>query len=203
MEEYKNNSLKAQTEPKKEKPKMTPIVKGNVEKKETLGRKVLSTFIHEDKESVLEYAIMDVVVPKLKEAALDVVNGALSMLFYGEARNGRVNYNKTTTSSASYRTQQRTDYHGESNRTDYHGESNRSDSDGIILESRADAIAVLNQLRDLITDYDRATVADYYDLVGMSSKFTDNNFGWTNLDSAYISNVRGGYTIILPKARAL
>ena len=194
MEEYKNNSLKAQTEPKKEKPKMTPIVKGNVEKKETLGRKVLSTFIHEDKESVMEYAIMDVVVPKLKEAALDVVNGALSMLFYGEARNGRVNYNKTTTSSASFRTQER---------RDYHGESNRSDSDGIILESRADAIAVLNQLRDLITDYDRATVADYYDLVGMSSKFTDNNFGWTNLDSAYISNVRGGYTIILPKARAL
>lgn len=194
MEEYKNNSLKAQTEPKKEKPKMTSIVKGNVEKKETLGRKVLSTFIHEDKESVLEYAIMDVVVPKLKEAALDVVNGALSMLFYGEARNGRVNYDKVRTSSASYRTQQR---------TDYRGESNRSDSDGIILESRADAIAVLNQLRDLITDYDRATVADYYDLVGMSSKFTDNNFGWTNLDSAYISNVRGGYTIILPKARAL
>jgi hypothetical protein len=192
MEEYKNNSLKAQTEPKTEKPKMTPIVKGEVKKKDSLKSKVLSTFIHEDKESVIEYAIMDVVVPKLKEAAIDVVNGTLSMLFYGDAGKSRVNYNKS--SSASYRQGQR---------TNYQQESTRSGTEGIILENRSDAIAVLNQLRDLVTDYDRATVADYYDLVGISSNFTDNNFGWTNLDSAYVSAVRGGYTVILPKARAL
>ena len=194
MQEYKNNSEKAKNATSETKPKLKPIVKGEVKKKDSLKSKVLSTFIHEDRDSVLEYAVMDVIVPMLKEAALNVVNGTLSMLFYGDAGKGKVNYNKAST--ASYR-------QNGGQRTNYNQESTRSDADGIILATRADAVAVLNQLRDTIADYERATVADYYDLVGISSNFTDNSFGWTNLDSAYVSATRGGYTIILPKARAL
>jgi len=195
MEEYKNNSLKArEAESEKQKPKQTPIVKGEVKQKSSLKSKVMSTFIHEDRESVLEYAVMDVLVPMLKEAALNMVNGTLSMLFYGDAnKGGRVNYNKTSTSSASYN----------QGRRDYQAESNRSNTDDVILASRSDAVNVLNQMRDLIEQYDRCTVADYYDLVGVSSNFTDNNFGWTNLDSAYVTSVRGGFTLKLPTARRL
>lgn len=193
MQEYKNNSEKAKAATNETKPKLKPIVKGEVTKKESLKSKVLSTFIHEDRDSVLEYAVMDVIVPMLKEAALNVVNGTLSMLFYGDAGKGKVNYSKTSTAS----------YRQNNGPRNYSQESTKSDTDGVVLASRTDAIAVLNQLRDTIADYERATVADYYDLVGISSNFTDNNFGWTNLDSAYVSATRGGYTIILPKARAL
>lgn len=195
MEEYKNNSLKArEAEESKQKPKQTSIVKGEVTKKETLRSKVMSTFIHEDRESVLEYAVMDVVVPMLKEAAMNLATGTLSMLFYGDASkaSGKPNYSKVSTAS-----------YNNAGKRDYQGESNRSSTEGIILASRSDAVNVLNQMRDLITDYDRCTVADYYDLVGVSSNFTDNSFGWTNLDSAYISSTRGGFTIKLPTARRL
>ena len=192
MEEYKNNSQKAKEE--QQKPKFQPVVKGEVKQKESLGKKVMSTFIHEDKESVKNYIFMEVIVPKIKEVTLDVVTGALSMLFYGDssaARKGNKNYSGIST--ASYN----------NGKTNYRNESMKTSIDGIILSTRVDAANVLNQMRDILTDYQKVTVADYLDLVGISSNFTDNSRGWTNLDSAYISNVPGGFTIKLLVPRQL
>lgn len=68
----------------------------------------------------------------------------------------------------------------------------------IVLASRSDAEEVLTQLRALLNDYGFVTVSDLYDLVGITSKITDNKYGWTDLKTAVIKGVRTGYLLDLP-----
>ena len=44
------------------------------------------------------------------------------------------------------------------------------------------------------------SVADLYDLVGISGNYTDNKYGWTNLRNSDVQRVRDGYLLKLPKA---
>ena len=52
---------------------------------------------------------------------------------------------------------------------------------------------------ELIDTYGNVSVADLYDLVGKSSEYTDNKYGWTNLRNAEPVRVRDGYMLKLPK----
>ena len=53
---------------------------------------------------------------------------------------------------------------------------------------------------ELIETYGSATVADLYDLVGITCNYTDNKYGWTNLRNAEPIRVRDGYMLKMPKA---
>ena len=75
--------------------------------------------------------------------------------------------------------------------------------DDIILENRADAEKVLDQLFDLIDNYGQAAVSDLYDIVGMTPNFTDHKYGWTDLRKASVGRCRHGYSINLPIATRL
>ena len=72
--------------------------------------------------------------------------------------------------------------------------------DDITLESRAEAEEVLTRLDELIDMYGTASVADLYDLVGVSCNYTDNKYCWSNLSRAEVMRVRDGYKLKLPKA---
>ena len=45
--------------------------------------------------------------------------------------------------------------------------------------------------------------ADFYDIVGVTSEFTDNKYGWTSIRKAGIKPVREGFLIVLPRTRVL
>jgi hypothetical protein len=47
------------------------------------------------------------------------------------------------------------------------------------------------------------SVADLYDLVGVTGNYTDNKYGWTDIRSASVIRVRDGYMLKLPKALPL
>ena len=53
---------------------------------------------------------------------------------------------------------------------------------------------------EAIETYQMVSVADLYDLVGVTGDYTDNKYGWTNLRNAKVVRVRDGYMIDLPKA---
>ena len=74
------------------------------------------------------------------------------------------------------------------------------DYDDIILDTRKEAEEVLDRMDDLIDNYGVVSVADLYDLVGISGNYTDNKYGWTNLRNADVQRVRDGYLLKLPKA---
>ena len=58
-------------------------------------------------------------------------------------------------------------------------------------------------MADLCETYGQVTVADLYDLVGISGSFTDNNYGWTDMREASVRRVRDGYILSLPRPRQL
>jgi hypothetical protein len=74
------------------------------------------------------------------------------------------------------------------------------DFNEIVLESRGEAEQVIDQLIEIISQYQAASVADLYALVGVTSAYTDGKYGWTDLRGAGVSHVRGGlYLLNLPK----
>ena len=70
----------------------------------------------------------------------------------------------------------------------------------IVLTRRGEAEDVLDRMFELIDTYGLVRVADLYDLVGITGNYTDNKYGWTNIQNADIVRVKGVYMIRLPRA---
>ena len=77
------------------------------------------------------------------------------------------------------------------------------DPDDIILDTRAEAHMVLDEMDAIIYKYGQASVADYYDVVGVTSEWTDNRYGWTSLKNASIKPVRDGFMLVMPRTHVL
>jgi hypothetical protein len=203
MSEYKSNSHKAREEEKQqveiiEKKKIQPVAKGKTKKKSEV-KKFADIFVAEDVTSVKNYIINDVLIPAAKKAISDIVTNGIDMLLYGEAK-GRSRDRDRSSSRVSY-----TKYYerGRESERDYDRRTTRRsvyDYDDIILDTRGEAEEVLNRMDDLIDAYGMVSVADLYDLVGISGNYTDNKYGWTNLRNATVQRVRDGYLLKLPKA---
>lgn len=191
MSEYKSNSHRSK-EIEREEKKVERVVKGQVKSKKK--NKFADTFISEDAASVKEYIIFDVLIPAAKNAISDMVTTGIQMMLYGEVRGG----SKSKGSKVSY-----SKYYDDRRERDYDRRSRtRSgyDYDEIILESRAEAEEVLNSMDDLLERYGLVSVADLYDLVGVTGNYTDNKYGWTNLRHASVQRLRDGYLLKLPRA---
>lgn len=69
----------------------------------------------------------------------------------------------------------------------------------IILDNEDEAMQVLTSLHNLQREYGQASVADLYDLVGIISNFTDNQWGWKDLSTMTYGRVcLTGYRLNLP-----
>ena len=75
--------------------------------------------------------------------------------------------------------------------------------DDIVYPTRGDAEMVLSEMEDLLDNFKVVSVADMFDLAGVSSSYTDNKYGWTDLRDAYVERCRDGYMIRLPRATNL
>lgn len=75
----------------------------------------------------------------------------------------------------------------------------------LVFDTRGDAEVVLANMRGLLMDYRAVSIADMFDLAEMTSPngYTDNKYGWTDLSSARVIRVNGGYMIDLPRAGQL
>ena len=74
----------------------------------------------------------------------------------------------------------------------------------IILESRAEADLILDQMSFLLEEYGAVTVADLYASAGVSGvTFVDQQFGWESLAKAGVRHIREGFLIDLPPAKKL
>lgn len=198
MEEYKPNSHKSKEnrrEPLSEK-KVEKVITGSARAKKKNGiEKLAKVFIPEDVQDVKSYILIDVLIPMVKDAALDIIK----TLFYGEAGRGKRNSAASKVSYRSYyekENDRRRDYGSSVTRTGYN-------YDDIILDSRGEAEDVLSRMDELIDAYGLVSVADLYDLVGIPGNYTDNKYGWTDIRSASVVRAREGYLIKLPKALPL
>jgi hypothetical protein len=182
--------------------KVERIVKGKVMKqKKTLGKKFMETFIKDDLSNVASYILHDVLIPAARDTLTELFHGSIDMLLGGMnkpyAPRGRGNNQRTNYSKVSYREDVGT-------RRDYTNRNRANHSfEDIKLESRGEATNVLNHLVDLIDDYGEATIADLYGMVGIREEHTDRKYGWTNLSTARVCPVRGGFLLDLPRPMLL
>lgn len=187
-----------------EKPEVRKVITGKVVKqKRTLGKRIAETFLGGDTRSVGDYILHDVLIPAAKDMIFDMIKGGAEMSLFGEKK-GRNTSRDRGKSYVSYSSYYKSDKDRDSRDKRDSREISRSarakhDFDEIILETRGEAEEVLSQLVDLTIDYGMASVADLYDSVDITSSFTDHKYGWTDLKSANVSRVRGGYLINLPR----
>ena len=129
-----------------------------------------------------------------------MVGGGIEMLLFGDSKVSRSRRDKEK-SHVSYGSCFKPDDRDDRWRKPEIDSRNRMrhNFNDVILDSRGEAEEVLSHLVDLTIDYGMASVADLYDLVGITSKFTDNNYGWNDLSGASVSRVRDGYLVNLPK----
>lgn len=202
MDEYKPNSHKFRADQKEapeERKKVEKIVKGTVKtKKKTEASKFASLFISEDAKNVKSYVFMDVLIPAIKKAISDIVTDGVDMILYGSTGRRKKD---STSSKISYRNfyDRRDDDRPANGPVPRVGYS----YDDIILESKGEAEDVLSRMLEILDTYETVSVADLYDLVGVSGNFTDNRYGWTNLSSAETVRTRDGYKLKLPAARPI
>ena len=199
MDQYKPNSHKSKEEAQlPEKKKVERVVTGPVKTKKNELRRFADIFISEDVANVKNYIFMDVLVPAMKKAISDIVTNGIDMILYGES--GRNRKSSTNAGNVSYR-----NYYDQRRDDERRYSSSNSSArahyryDDIIIESRGEAEEVLTRMDELIETYRIASVADLYDLLGVSSDYTDNKYGWTNLRNAEVIRVRDGYRLKLPK----
>ena len=73
-----------------------------------------------------------------------------------------------------------------------------------VFDTRTEAIEALDHLRDTIKDYGYTSINDYYDTfkdANMQQTYTNECYGWFNLDEVKIEHVPvpNGWALVLPK----
>lgn len=204
MEEYKSNSHKSKennlTEPKR---KATKAITGTAKtKKKSEISKFADVFLAEDISSVKSYILMDVLVPAIKDGIVDIVKNGIDALMYGS--DGAPSSKKSISSKISY-----TPYYKMASASTQSKEhlalrpKTAYEYDEVVLSSRGEAEMLLKSMDEAVREYGMVSIGDYYDMAGVTSEYTTNRYGWTDLREATISRNRDGYMIKLPKPTPL
>lgn len=196
-----------------EREKMAPVLEKKPEKrKKGLMERLVVGFLGPDGlPGIGAYLNEEIILPSIKNIIVEAVTSGINMAIFGD--HGRpasrpLNQNRTV-----YRPE--TDYATRPSRTSRYTSAQPAPSkrgpemirsvrygvDEYPIESRMDANNVLTMLHEYADRYDYVSVADYYDLLGVSSAHTDHNFGWSfeEILKAVVTPLRGGgYIINLP-----
>ena len=180
------------------------IAKGKVRKQGVI-RKFTRYIVEDTIESARERTLADIIVPGIKTLIFDALTDTLDLVLFGGSGETSRNYRNRSNSHRNSRTSY-DKYFDEKDHRKYSRNSYRdlpNDPDDIILDTRREAQNVLEELDHMIHKYGQASIADFYDIVGVTSEFTDNRYGWTSIRNAGIRPVREGFLIVLPRTRVL
>lgn len=169
------------------------VISGNTKVRRNNARKFADTFIAEDVSTVKSHLRDDVLVPGLKKLVVNLIKDGVDILF-----NGRVTRtDKQDRFAGDYFSYNKVS----SNRNSRPAiATTRFSYDDIEFENRGEAEVVLDHMCREIRDYGVVTVAAMYEMVGRTAPFTANNYGWTDISTATVDRVYGGYIIRLPRA---
>jgi hypothetical protein len=154
------------------------------------------------------YLGREVIRPALKDTLVNAINTGVNMAAYGEDRSRYNGYSGGWSNPSRYYNnnvrQQYTNYSSA-----YHPQQQVSNSVQSInspgrikiweIDRYQDAKEVLGLLQGDIMRSGRALLADYYDYINRpSADYTDNAYGWRNLDNVSIIPSGGKYILGLP-----
>lgn len=202
--DYTSSSVKGKPEQNMapvEKKKVEKVITGTAKRKPDNARKFTNLFAPGDMSSIKEYIVMDIVVPAVKKMVSEVVRNGIDMLMWGESGRGK-NYSGNS-DKVSYRS-----YYGSNDNSRNNGSTSRTrsvfDYDNISIPTRQEAEEVIRQMDAIIEVYGMVSVADLYDLCGITDhNYMNAKYGWLNIRTAEAVRVRDGYVLKLPRALPL
>ena len=195
--------------PKVEKEELKKITTGQATvRKPAWYKKFGRSLIADDVTNIREWIMVEVVIPSIRNLLADSIKGSTDRVLYGQARGrGRgFGYSGGFVGGVE-RPGLRTRYDkmadGEPRKMLSREARARHDFDEVVLESHAEAAAVIDALIHRVEQYGSATVTDLYDLVGVTGSYADRNYGWTDLRDADVRQFRGGWLLDLPPTELL
>jgi hypothetical protein len=204
--DYRGNTDKGREEKKPDK-QIERVVTGEViQKPKGIGRKFRDIFLGGDLRASTRFVVGDVLLPALRNLIVDMTSKGIEKIVYGDSvytrrpteYRPRVSYNNPILRdprdprSRAFLPDQPSPYRVV-----------RRESNDFILASKEEAERVVEQLIDIIDQYQAVSLADLYEIIGLPSSHTDNKWGWTYLTNVEIRQTRQGYLIDLPQMEAL
>lgn len=221
MEQLPSNSHSNRREPTPEEPKkIEKVVQGEVvARKKPFFRRMRDNLLTNRADVVADHVFWDVILPGAKILVADGASSFIDRMIFGESSTGRGRASTlikgVTTSIGSYgglgmQQQHQTPYHRVSSPNPgmpqqmmtHHGRATHNFKE-LLIPTRVEAEAVLDQLYKRIVEYNAVTVADLYELCGITPNWTDDKFGWTNIAGSGILRAGGGFVLDLPRPEPL
>lgn len=180
------------------------VVSGPTEiKKKSEGEKLAKTFFKGDVQQIRKGIFKELIIPTIRDTLWGILERAGRGIIYGDSSNYDRDYDRrgrpaTREDFTKYSKKRRADeYDEDSERDDIYefGE--------ILYKLKSDAQDTLDELRNRIDEYHWVSVYQLYEISGRrdDAKWTDRNWGWTNLRDAYITAYRGMYLLKLPRPK--
>ena len=181
-------------EPRKE---VERVVRGEVtviKPKMTFFQKLKESILGDD-DSVMSYVVYDILVPAAKDVINDMIaRGAERMIFGDSVRpaprirdrraGGIIPYDRMAQAPAKQPPSRR---------------SRPRQINEVIIQTREEALDVVDRLQDFIDQYQVASVGDFYELVGILPEHVDYRWGWTNIASTRAVRAGSGWVLLLPE----
>jgi len=183
-----------------------PVTEGKAtRRRKSLRKQFSSTFVAGDLKTSVKYVMFDVFLPAARDMIVEAGQQGIEKLIFGDSRRrgarvppsgptGHISYNRYSAMGSRFSGPQRAISREARARHDF---------DEIVLDDRSEAEEVIDRLFDLVSRYESASVADLYELVGLGSTHIDHKWGWTDLQGAGVSRIRGGYLLDLPEPSPL
>lgn len=205
---YPSNSYKS-----KEKSAAEPVKKvahgTAVRRKKSLKDRIMNwLFVNE--EDYEDFVYEDIIRPAILDAlgdishnAIEAVRDTVDIVLFGSvkgARRRRGGYFRTSYDDDYWDRERRSRRH-DRDRDDDKRYSRRSDDVAAKVESRSEAVDLVQAMQERVHDYKVASVLNFYDMADMPTRPVDDNYGWDlgHPFDATISRVRDGY-IVEPNA---
>lgn len=167
--------------------------------------KFKDTFFEEDAHTVGEGILEDVIIPTIKNLVADIFIGSIERALFGKSRSKGSGYTNYSSSLVRTHTASGTNYSNVSKKPQQPKEEKEKISlNNLIMKSRPDAQCLIDEIKGEIYEHGQICVADVYEMLTSddevgSTDFTDNYYGWKNIDGAYIKPAGSGFRVILPK----
>lgn len=191
---------------------ISPVGRTAKIRKKNIFQKMAASLFGQGQSGVGNYILLDVLIPAAKDTIQDMVTTGIEMMLFGESTGRTRRRHSNDKSYITYGSYFRQPGRGRGNnyttgvrdarRNDYiRVEPFYNRLDGISFESRGEAEEVLDALVNLLEEYEEVSIADFYDISGLSnmSEYTDNAWGWTSLGQARITHTRAGWEIDFPR----
>lgn len=173
-------------------------------KPDSAGKRFIKLFLAEDVDDVGDYLVKDLIIPGIK----DICFNFLWALFWGDRKVGGMS--SRTDRTAYHKVSQTSKIRniGSNDRRDEQKDEPKDkkifDFSNLRFASQAEAKEVLMAMKVYLDSYPGVSIGYLQELLGETGDYTNEYYGWTNLEEARIRPTSGGgWLLVLPRPERL